>query len=324
MALAVMVSASFNTVAAKGKKKKAEVKKTVAALSLKTSSDSLSYAAGKSMTNGLLPYLKQQFGVDTANIADFAEGYKEALKSKGDPKMKARLAGYQIASQVGERMLPGVEKELKDSPDSLNEAIFHQGFADGVTKNNAVMPDSVAQKFFSSRMEADKKAKNEKLYGSNRDAGMAFLAENAKKDSVVSLPDGLQYKIITKGTGATPQRTDKVIVKYEGKLIDGTVFDSSYKRKDQTNTFRCDQVIKGWTEALTMMPAGSKWQIFIPQELAYGDREAGKIKPFSALTFTVELVGIDTPKPAADAKDVKAAKKDKAGKAKKAGKGKKK
>lgn len=325
LALAVMASASFNTVAAKDKKKKADAKGTAAeVVTLKSASDSLSYAAGMSMTNGLLPYLKQQFGVDTTNIADFVAGYKEALKSKGDPKLKARMAGYQIASQVGERMLPGLTGELKDSPDSINEVIFQNGFADGVAKNHAVMVDTVAQKFFSARMEADKKAKNEKLYGANRAAGVAFLAENAKKDSVVTLPDGLQYKVLVKGTGAIPQKTDKVVVKYEGKLIDGTVFDSSYKRKDQTNTFRCDQVIKGWTEALTMMPAGSKWQIFIPQELAYGDREAGQIKPFSALVFTVELVGIDVPKPAVDAKDAKDAKATKGTKAAKAGKDKKK
>jgi FKBP-type peptidyl-prolyl cis-trans isomerase FklB len=325
LALAVMASASFNTVAAKDKKKKADAKTVTADIvTLKSSSDSLSYAAGMSMTNGLLPYLKQQFGVDSTNIADFVEGYKEAQKSKGDPKMKARMAGYQIASQVGERMLPGLVADLKDSPDSISETIFHHGFADGVVKGHALMVDSVAQKFFSARMEADKNIKNEKLYGPNRAAGVAFLAENAKKDSIVTMPDGLQYKVLVKGTGAIPQKTDKVVVKYEGTLIDGTIFDSSYKRKEQTNTFRCDQVIKGWTEALTMMPVGSKWQIFIPQELAYGEREAGKIKPFSALVFTVELVGMDAPKPAVVAKDAKATKSAKLVKVGKTEKGKKK
>src|SRR5574344_920073 len=106
LALAVMASASFNTVAAKDKKKKADAKGTAAeVVTLKSASDSLSYAAGMSMTNGLLPYLKQQFGVDTTNIADFVAGYKEALKSKGDPKLKARMAGYQIASQVIENLV---------------------------------------------------------------------------------------------------------------------------------------------------------------------------------------------------------------------------
>jgi FKBP-type peptidyl-prolyl cis-trans isomerase FklB len=141
-----------------------------------------------------------------------------------------------------------------------------------------------------------KAEKEEKLYGANRKAGEDFLAANAKQPGVTVLPSGLQYKVLTKGTGEVPKISDEVIVKYEGKLIDGTVFDSSYERKEQTNKFRPSQVIKGWTEALTLMPVGSKWQIFVPQELAYGSREAGKIKPFSALIFTVELVGIEKAK----------------------------
>ena len=98
--------------------------------------------------------------------------------------------------------------------------------------------------------------------------------------------------MLTEGTGEKPQVTDKVEVNYEGRLIDGTVFDSSYQR-NKPSTFRANQVIKGWTEALTMMPVGSKWELYIPQELAYGDREQGRqIKPYSALIFTVELLGI--------------------------------
>ena len=300
LALVIVASASFNTTEAKNKKKQ-EVKTAVPApVVLKNSSDSISYAAGMSVTNGLMPYLKQQFGVDTTNIADFVAGYTEAVNAKGDPKLKARMAGYQIASQVGEKMLPGISEELKNSPDSMVESLFQKGFCDAVLSNHNVMKDSAAQAFFTARMEADKKLK----YGANREAGVAFLAANAKKDSVNVLPDGLQYKVLVKGNGPIPQRIDNVTVKYEGKLIDGTVFDSSAKQKDGSYIFRCDQVIKGWTEALTMMPVGSKWQLFIPQELAYGEREAGKIKPFSALTFTVELVSIETPHPA---KDVKAA-----------------
>ena len=124
-----------------------------------------------------------------------------------------------------------------------------------------------------------------------------WLAENAKKEGVKTTADGLQYKIITAGNGPIPQPTDKVKVKYEGKMIDGTVFDSSYKRNPQTATFQCNQVIKGWTEALSMMPVGSKWELYIPQQLAYGGRQAGQIKPYSALIFTVELVDIEKPAP---------------------------
>ena len=119
-----------------------------------------------------------------------------------------------------------------------------------------------------------------------------FLAENAKKEGVKTTSSGLQYKIIKEGNGAVPTDSSKVKVNYKGTLIDGTQFDSSYDRKEPT-TFRANQVIKGWTEALTMMPVGSKWELYIPQDLAYGAREAGQIKPFSTLIFEVELVGIE-------------------------------
>ena len=133
----------------------------------------------------------------------------------------------------------------------------------------------------------------EKKYADNKAAGEKFLAENKTKEGVVTTPSGLQYKIITKGTGEIPADSSKVKVNYKGTLIDGTEFDSSYKRKEPA-TFRANQVIKGWTEALTMMPVGSKWELYIPQELAYGARETGgQIKPFSTLIFEVELLGME-------------------------------
>ena len=133
----------------------------------------------------------------------------------------------------------------------------------------------------------------EKMNAASIEQGVQFLEENKKRPNVVTLPSGLQYKIITKGTGAIPADTSKVKVNYKGTLIDGTEFDSSYKRNEPA-TFRANQVIKGWTEALTMMPVGSKWELYIPQELGYGGRETGgQIKPFSTLIFEVELVGIE-------------------------------
>ena len=142
-------------------------------------------------------------------------------------------------------------------------------------------------------MDAVKAKAMEKKYADNKAAGEKFLTENKTKEGVVTTPSGLQYKIITKGTGEIPADSSKVKVNYKGTLIDGTEFDSSYKRKEPA-TFRANQVIKGWTEALTMMPVGSKWELYIPQELAYGARETGgPIKPFSTLIFEVELVGIE-------------------------------
>ena len=122
--------------------------------------------------------------------------------------------------------------------------------------------------------------------------GEAFLAENAKKEGVVTLPSGLQYKVLNSGNGATPKATDSVECHYEGRLISGTVFDSSYQR-GETATFGVNQVIAGWVEALQLMKEGDKWQLYIPYNLAYGERGAGaQIPPYSTLIFDVELVTV--------------------------------
>ncbi|MBP3756495.1 MAG: FKBP-type peptidyl-prolyl cis-trans isomerase [Prevotella sp.] len=263
------------------------------AQTLKSTTDSLSYAAGITMTDGLLPYLKQSFGVDSTQMADFLRGFEEAVNKAGDNKFKAYMAGQQIAQMVQQRMLPDVKGRLEGAPDSINTKVFLRGFTDALRKSNASMDKETASTYFQNRMEANQEAKNERLYGANRRAGEQFLANNAKQKGVVTLPSGLQYKELVKGTGAIPTQSDEVVVKYEGKLVDGTVFDSSYERKEQTNKFRPSQVIKGWTEALTKMPVGSKWQIFVPYQLAYGERDMGKIKPYSALIFTIELIGIE-------------------------------
>lgn len=122
--------------------------------------------------------------------------------------------------------------------------------------------------------------------------GEAFLAENAKKEGVVTLPSGLQYKVLNAGNGATPKATDSVECHYEGRLISGTVFDSSYQR-GETATFGVNQVIAGWVEALQLMKEGDKWQLYIPYNLAYGERGAGaQIPPYSTLIFDVELIKV--------------------------------
>lgn len=296
-ALAVVAGAAFNTADAK-KKKKEEVPAApvVVPVELKTGSDSVSYAGGMAVTNGLIPFLKQQHGVDTTNMADFIRGLKEVINAGEDPKMKAYVAGMEIANQLKSRMLPGVMNDFKDSPDTIVTELFYRGFEDALNSDSTHFKQADAEAFFRQKQADDKKAKDEKLYGPNREAGKKFLAENASKDGVITTPSGLQYKVLVKGEGEVPQKTDKVLVNYEGRLIDGTVFDASKKHGDKPASFRADQVIKGWTEALTMMPVGSKWQLYIPQELAYGERNMGNIKPYSALIFDVELVDIDKPK----------------------------
>jgi FKBP-type peptidyl-prolyl cis-trans isomerase FklB len=248
------------------------------------------------MTDGLMPYLSQSLKVDTTLMQDFLQGFNEATGKAADNKFKAYAAGMQIAQMVTDRMIPDTQNKLKDAPDSIVTSQFLKGFTDALLKQfGSFASVQDAGKYFQARMKYNEEARIENLYGENRRAGEKFLAKNKKQKGVVTLPSGLQYKILEKGTGEIPTEKDEVVVKYEGKLVDGTVFDSSYERKDQTNKFRPTQVIKGWSEALTMMPVGSKWQLFIPYQLAYGEREAGKIQPFSALIFTVELVSIEKP-----------------------------
>ena len=293
LALALMAGASLYTAdAAKKKQVSAEPQAPVVEpVQLASSSDSVSYAAGMNMTKGLIPFLLQQH-VDTTMMADFVRGFMEAVKTADDPKMKAYMTGMNIAQQVTERMLPGLMNEFEDSPDSISADLFYRGFTDALTNDTTHFTEEKAESYFTEKQRADKAARDEKLYGANRDAGRKFLEENAKKDSVITLPSGLQYKVLVKGNGEVPMANDKVKVNYEGRLIDGTVFDSSYKRGEPTE-FTPNQVIMGWKEALTMMPVGSKWQLYIPYELAYGERGAGgDIKPYSMLIFDVELVDI--------------------------------
>ena len=309
LALAIVASASFSTIDAK-KKKKEEVKTepVVLPVELKSSSDSVSYAAGMYITNGLMAFLEQQHGLDSTCIGTFLKSFEEVIKAGETPEAKAHIAGVQIADQVRTRMLPGIGKEFEGSPDSIIAELFYRGFSDAIRKDTTHFKQSEFEPYFKQKQEADKKAKEEKLYGPNRDAGIQFLKDNATKDGVITTASGLQYKVLVKGEGEVPQKTDKVLVNYEGRLVDGTVFDASAKHGDKPASFRADQVIKGWTEALTMMPVGSKWQLYIPQELAYGERNMGNIKPYSTLIFDVELVGIDKPKTAEPAKTEPAAK----------------
>ena len=140
--------------------------------------------------------------------------------------------------------------------------------------------------------EVEKLKANEMLYGANKKAGEKFLSENGKKKDVVTLPSGVQYKVIKAGNGKIPGDTSRVKVHYEGRTINGKVFDSSYKRGVPTE-FRCNQVIKGWTDALAHMPEGSSWEVYIPQELAYGERQQGAdIEPYSMLIFKIELLKV--------------------------------
>ena len=276
-ALVLVASASLFTASAAKKK---NVKK-VTPVVLATESDSLSYAAGVHATRGLIPFIQQSYKVDTAYMADFIRGYEEAIAKANTPQGTAYIVGMQIAQMVNQRILPGTREELKSAKDSIDAAMFSRGFVAALANDTTLFSLKKAGEF-----------KIQILAG----AGEKFLAANAKKPGVKVLPSGLQYKVIKAGQGEVPKATDEVEVIYEGRLIDGTVFDATSKHGGaKTDKFRAGNLIKGWTEALTTMPVGSKWQIYIPYELAYGERQAGQIPPYSTLIFDLELVSIVKP-----------------------------
>ena len=260
-----------------------------APVSLLSKSDSLSYAAGMTCTTGLMEYVGKQYGVDSTSIDAFTAGLREGLQRAGDKQFVAYNAGVQIAQMLETRMYPGIANETKNTPWTIDSLTFNRGFIDAVIGDTTVMEKTNAKKYYEKTM-TDEKRRQENIY---KQENVDWLAQNAKKEGVVTLPSGLQYKVLTAGTGEVATTEDNVTVRYEGKTIDGKVFDSSYKRNPDTSTFRPDQVIKGWTEALTTMPVGSVWELYIPQELAYGSRAAGNIKPYSTLIFKVELVKIN-------------------------------
>ncbi len=188
-----------------------------------------------------------------------------------------------------------IGRGLSKQPVDLDAAAVARGLKDALSGGKPLLTDEEVTADLAQLQDQVKKAteaKMQELGAENQKAGAAFLAANKTKEGVVTLPSGLQYKILTAGTGPKPAATDTVVCQYKGTLLDGTEFDSSYKR-GQPATFAVGRVIKGWTEALQLMPVGSKWQLFIPAELAYGERGAGQVIPPNAtLIFEVELVSI--------------------------------
>ncbi|MFK1846432.1 FKBP-type peptidyl-prolyl cis-trans isomerase [Bacteroides fragilis] len=249
---------------------------------LKTDVDSLSYAIGISQTQGLKDFLAQR--MDTAYIAEFLKGVNDAA-NKTSKKDEAYVLGLQIGSQMaGPQAIKGMNHQLfaDDSTMTVNKGDILAGVFAGVLNKDMKMRPEEAQVLIQKMMESIK----------GKAAGEKFLAENKTKEGVKTTASGLQYKVITEGKGEIPNDTCKVKVNYRGKLIDGTEFESTYERKEPFVT-NVGGVIKGWTEALKMMPVGSKWELYIPQELAYGSRDMGQIKPFSTLIFEIELLDIE-------------------------------
>lgn len=260
---------------------------------LKTDIDTLSYVRGLSMTQGLHQYL-EQMGVDSTQMNEFIKGLNEGVNAGDDQKKSAYYIGVQIGQQISQQMIKGINYEIfgEDSTQTISLKNFMAGFVCGTLQKDGIMTMDEANLYAREKQSEIKAAQMEKLYGPWKEENEAFMSKMAKKDGIQKLDNGVYYEIIEEGNGEIPADTSRVKVHYEGRLINDTVFDSSYRRNEPT-TFRCNQVIPGWTNALTHMPVGSKWKVYIPQSQAYGDREAGQIKPFSTLVFTIELLNIE-------------------------------
>ena len=262
---------------------------------LKSDIDTVSYAIGMAQTQGLKDYLVGRMGVDTTYMDAFIKGLNEGANAGDDKKRAAYFAGIQIGQQISNQMVKGINHELfgEDSTKTISLKNFMAGFVAGTTGKGGLMTVDSAAQVAQDMMRAIKAKNLEKEFGPNKVAGEKFLADNAKKEDVKVLESGVQYKVLKEGNGIMPKDTSLVKVHYEGKTIDGKVFDSTYKR-GQPADFRANQVIKGWTDALVHMPAGSIWEVYIPQDLAYGERQQGAdIKPFSMLIFKIELLEVD-------------------------------
>lgn len=249
--------------------------------------DTFSYAMGIVQAPSLRQFLVQKEGVDTAALSFAAQGIVDNLTKEEADHIIALAAGLKIARINRERVIPSINLEATGREDSLymNDEVYSQALAAALVGEEMAYSADSAQKLVERQMEYQKdqfRTKNEQ-----------WLEKNKAEKGVVTLPSGLQYRVITAGNGPKPTDKSKVEVNYEGRLIDGTVFDSSYQRGKPAQ-FPVTGVIKGWTEALLMMPEGSTWELYVPQELGYGERGVGRdIPAYATLIFKVELLKAD-------------------------------
>ena len=267
--------------------------KSVAADDLTDGVDSVSYAAGVVLSDGLLPYLQNRMEIDTTYLDQVVAGIQAGAKAGISEKEKAYEVGKQIGYQIRHQNMKYMTQSIfaGDSSAALNEDLFFAAFFASVKGDSVLMTRPDAQTVMREQSEKNRQAQVEAKYGDNKLEGIAYLENNKKQEGWKETESGLQYKVIKEGKGRKPVMSDRVKVNYHGTLIDGTVFDSSVNRGTPAE-FPVSGVIKGWSEGLQLMGVGSKYQFAIPYELAYGDREMGDIKPFSTLLFEVELLEI--------------------------------
>ncbi|MBQ8702645.1 MAG: FKBP-type peptidyl-prolyl cis-trans isomerase [Prevotella sp.] len=289
-AMAAVVATGFNSCGSKAPK-----------ADLNNDIDTISYAVGLSQSQGLKDYLVRGMGVDTAYIDQFIEGMMDGANAGDDKKKAAYYAGIQIGQQIANQMVKGINYEIfgEDSTKTISMKNLMAGFVSGTLGKEGLMTPEQAQMISRAKIDELKAKQMEKTYGKNRKDGEAYIAKFAKQDGVKAIEKKagdqggtIYYRVIKEGTGEVPADSAVVEVKYEGKTIDGKVFDSTEKNGGNPISLNLRQVIPGWTEALSHMPVGSVWEVVIPQDKAYGAREQREIKPFSTLIFKIELISI--------------------------------
>ena len=285
LAILALGALVFADAAAMDRKKKDKKKPQVEKI-LPVPADSFSYAMGVVQGPSLKQYLESREGIKGENLKNAADGIVAyAAMSEADiQKQIAFVAGLRIGEMNKKQVIPALNKQATGKEDTtyVDAAIYGCALADLLVGKNTITPDSAMKV-----AERQMKFYTHQLKSSNLD----WLEANKKQKGVKVTKSGLQYRVLSKGEGVLPVDTATVEVHYEGKLIDGTVFDSSYKRGKPAQ-FGVTQVIKGWTEALKMMPVGSIWELYIPYDLAYGERGNQGIPPFATLIFKVELLKV--------------------------------
>ena len=282
LVVALAATLSFSAFAAKKTKK--NNKKVAQPVMVKpVSPTDFSYAAGVAQSASLAQFLAQRSGVDSAHIKDFVEGLNKEVSADDAAKLRALLASIDIKKQMPQ-IVQSMNQQATGKGDTtyVDATTFLKGLTEGLLKSNTLSADS-ATKIEQQQYDYH----TQQLKTRNAD----FLKNYAKQKGVKSTASGLLYKVIKEGDGAMPTDTSEVEVHYEGKLVDGTVFDSSYKR-GETATFAVNQVIKGWSEAVKLMKVGAEYEVCLPYEIAYGERGTRGIPPYSTLIFKIELKGI--------------------------------
>ena len=273
-------SAMSNDSVKAGKAIKGKCPSKVKAVALNTLNDSVNYAFGYLNGNEVSQYV---FALDSTGEMrkEFIAYINKGLASKvNNPQV------VNMGEQIGKSIKAQEEQGLIGEPSLATDfALIKQGFINGLLGYEEQMTGEIAGEYIQNTMNTIK-------YGNSKEEGEQFLAENALREGVITTPSGLQYEVLKMGKGKKPKATDKVKVHYHGTLTNGTVFDSSVDRNEPI-TFGLTQVIAGWTEALQLMPVGSKFKLYIPQQLGYGSQQAGSIPPYSTLIFEVELLGIE-------------------------------